>query len=235
MNVDTQPVALALLEAKKESFPPGHGLTQAKGYAECRRHNVRFVFSSNGHRFVEYDYFSGLTSAPKPIGDFPGPGELRVRYEKGMGFGLGDKTARPLLQPYSGGEGSRRYYQDAAIRAVMEKIATCETTSAPERALLSLATGAGKTRIAVNLLKRCSDAAEVYRKSDGTNNAKNARIHVATYQTLGVESENGDASFLAEFYPEGYFSHIVIDECHRSAWGKWSRCSSEIKEPRRSA
>ena len=23
-------------------------------------------------------------------------------------------------------------------------------------------------------------------------------------------------------YPEDYFSHIVIDECHRSAWGKWS-------------
>jgi len=25
-----------------------------------------------------------------------------------------------------------------------------------------------------------------------------------------------------ENYPENYFSHIVIDECHRSAWGKWS-------------
>ena len=24
-------------------------------------------------------------------------------------------------------------------------------------------------------------------------------------------------------YPENYFSHIVIDECHRSAWGKWSQ------------
>jgi type I restriction enzyme R subunit len=25
------------------------------------------------------------------------------------------------------------------------------------------------------------------------------------------------------YYPENYFSHIVIDECHRSAWGKWSQ------------
>lgn len=30
VNVDTQPVALALIEAKKESLPPGHGLDQAK-------------------------------------------------------------------------------------------------------------------------------------------------------------------------------------------------------------
>ena len=41
VNVDTQPVALALIEAKKESLPPGHGLDQAKGYAECKRLNVR--------------------------------------------------------------------------------------------------------------------------------------------------------------------------------------------------
>ena len=40
VNVDTQPVALALIEAKKENLPPGHGLDQAKGYAECRRHNI---------------------------------------------------------------------------------------------------------------------------------------------------------------------------------------------------
>jgi len=24
-------------------------------------------------------------------------------------------------------------------------------------------------------------------------------------------------------YPENYFTHVVIDECHRSAWGKWSQ------------
>ena len=23
-------------------------------------------------------------------------------------------------------------------------------------------------------------------------------------------------------FPKNYFSHILIDECHRSAWGKWS-------------
>lgn len=254
VNVETQPVALALIEAKKESLPPGHGLDQAKGYSECKRLNVRFVFSSNGHQFVEFDYFTGLTTGPSPMNEFPTPAELRTRYEKGMGFTLESPAARPLLQPYPGGEGTRRYYQDAAIRAVMEKIAQCQMTGQPKRALLALATGAGKTFIAVNLLKRISDAgqltralfvcdrdelrtqavkafqdafgsdaAEVFRKPDGNNNAKNARIHIATYQTLGIENENGDASFLTTFYPEDYFTHVVIDECHRSAWGKWSQ------------
>lgn len=254
VNVDTQPVALALIEAKKESLPPGYGLDQAKGYAECRRHNVQFIFSSNGHQFVEFDYISGLTSAPNPITSFPSPAELRARYENGMGYTLDSPAARPLLQRYPGGEGTRRYYQDAAIRAVMEKIAQCEVAGRPKRALLSLATGSGKTFIAVNLLKRISDAgqltralfvcdrdelrtqalkafqnvfgsdaAEAYRTPDGINNAKNARIHIATYQTLGVENDNGDATFLTTFYPENYFTHVVIDECHRSAWGKWSQ------------
>ncbi len=254
VNLGTQPVALALIEAKSENSPPGLGLTQAKGYAECRRLNVRFVFSSNGHQFVEFDYFTGLTSTPKPISLFPTPEELRNRYEQGMGFKLTSQVARPLLQPYPGGEGTRRYYQDAAIRAVMEKIARCQNSGQPKRALLSLATGTGKTFIAVNLLKRISDAgqltralficdrdelrtqalkafqnffgsdaAEVFRNSNGENNAKNARIHIATYQTLGIENENGDANFLTTYYPENYFSHVVIDECHRSAWGKWSQ------------
>jgi type I restriction enzyme R subunit len=254
VNPDTQPVAVALIEAKKENLPPGHGLDQAKGYAACKRLNVPFVFSSNGHMFIEFDKYTGLTSAPRPITSFPSPAELRARYEEKMGFSLETPAARPLLQPYAGGEGARRYYQDAAIRAVLEKIARCEITGQPKRALLSLATGSGKTFIAVNLLKRIadagqlkralfvcdrdelrtqglkafqnvfgSDAAEVFKKSDGTNNAKNARIHIATYQTLGVDTENGDANFLTTYYPENYFTHVVIDECHRSAWGKWSQ------------
>src|SRR5205814_2007636 len=64
---------------------------------------------------------------------------------------------------------------------------------------------------------------EVIRDSDGKNHARLAAVHVATYQTLGVDKEDGDESFLTEFYPPDHFSHIVIDECHRSAWGKWSK------------
>ena len=254
VNPETQPVAVALIEAKAEHLPPTHGLEQAKAYAACKRLNVPFAFSSNGHLFVEYDRITGKTSKPLPLSQFPAPSELRERYESAVGFNLSDTAARPLLARYTGGEATRRYYQDAAIRAVLEKIARCEKSGEPKRALLSLATGSGKTFIAVNLLKRIGDAGQlkralfvcdrdelrsqglaafqnvfgaeaalVYKESDGKNHARNARIHVATYQTLNVDTDDADANFLTTYYPENYFSHIVIDECHRSGWGKWSQ------------
>lgn len=43
-----------------------------------------------------------------------------------------------------------------------------------------------------------------------------------TKATLNVAGETEDAKFFLENYPQNYFSHIIIDECHRSAWGKWS-------------
>lgn len=243
---DAQPVAVAIIEAKAENLAPNHGLEQAKLYAACKRLDVPFVFSSNGHMFVEYDRLTGLTSQPRHLpGDFPTPADLQARYEKAMGFRLSDPLARPLLVRYVGGEATRRYYQDAAIRATFEKLATGE-----KRALLSLATGTGKTFIAVHLLKRIADAGLLRRAlfvcdrdelrnqglgafhsvfgSDaapvsGNNPQKNARILIATYQTLDVDTEDADANFLVKNYPENYFSHIIIDECHRSAWGKWSQ------------
>lgn len=65
INTDTQPVAVALIEAKKENLPPMHGLEQGKAYAKCKRLNVPFVISSNGHLFVEFDVFTGQTSQPR--------------------------------------------------------------------------------------------------------------------------------------------------------------------------
>ena len=249
VNSEAQPVAVALIEAKAEHLPPTHGLEQAKAYADSKRLHVPFVIATNGHLFVIYDRFTGLTSAAHPMTEFPTPEELRLRFEQGMGFSLAEPVARPLLARYPGGEATRRYYQDAAIRAVLEKIARCEKTGQPKRALLSLATGAGKTFIAVHLLKRIADAGQLHRAlfvcdrdelrsqaaaafqnvfgNDAAtvsagNAQKNARILIATYQTLDVDSDEADANFLIANYPENYFSHIIIDECHRSAWGKWS-------------
>lgn len=247
---EAQPVALALIEAKAEDLPPTHGLEQAKLYADSKRLNVSFVFSTNGHLFVEFDRFTQLTSAPRPLSDFPTPEALRARYEAAMGFRLDDPAAGPLLARYTGGEATRRYYQDAAIRAVLEKIAVAQTERRPARALLSLATGAGKTFIAVNLLKRIADAgglrralfvcdrdelrtqaAGAFQNVFGAEAATvtsgkaqmNARVLIATYQTLGLEGGEDQTTFLADHYPEDYFSHIVLDECHRSAWGQWSQ------------
>ncbi len=238
----TQAVAVALIEAKAEDKAPDFGLQQAKGYAD--RLNVPFVYSSNGHRFVEYDRKTGITSPAQPMTQFPTPDELRTRYEQQQGFTLESAAARPLVTPYAQGENRRRYYQDAAIRAVLEKVARGEN-----RALLSLATGSGKTFIAVQLLKRIADAGQLrkalfvcdrdelrtqglaaFNREFGSDAAaaragkpqKNARIIIATYQTLGVDRDGADDSFLTSNYGYDYFSHIIIDECHRSAWGKWA-------------
>jgi type I restriction enzyme R subunit len=125
---DTQPVAVAIIEAKQEDLPPTHGMEQAKCYAACKRLNVPFVFSTNGHLYVEFDRFTGQTSKPLPLDLFPKPDELRRRYEQGIGFSLDAPAAKPLLTPYVGGEATRRYYQDAAIRAALDpKQANVET------------------------------------------------------------------------------------------------------------
>ncbi|MCK5679998.1 DEAD/DEAH box helicase family protein, partial [bacterium] len=77
---------------------------------------------------------------------------------------------------------------------------------------------------AYNKLKSAfGDNARIVKTEKGDNAAKNARIHIATYQTLGLDDEDDDfASFLSQHYGEDAFSVIIIDECHRSAWGKWS-------------
>jgi type I restriction enzyme R subunit len=69
------------------------------------------------------------------------------------------------------------------------------------------------------------DNVRIVKLEKGENNAKNARIHIATYQTLGLDDDVNDdqiGSFLTEHYSENSFSVIIIDECHRSAWGRWS-------------
>lgn len=245
VNTSSALVTIALIEAKAQHLPPGHGLEQARGYA--RRMNVSFVYSSNGHQFVEYDALTGLTSVPQPLAEFPTPVDLKRRYEERMGFDLEDTEAAPLLVKYPLGS-TPRYYQDAAIRATLEHLAQ---KPLPPRALLTLATGAGKTFIAAQLLHKLAqseghlgralfvcDRDELRTQAlsalqavfgndaaaaNGSNPQKNARVVVATYQTLGVDGEPGEVeSFLTRNYPENYFSHIIIDECHRSAWGRWS-------------
>lgn len=248
-----KPLPVAVLEAKKETEDPLKGMQQAKGYADCKRFDVKYVFATNGHRYGEFDFFTSLQGGPFSFGDFPPHPDLTVRYAKDTGVDVTRSDAAILFQPDSPAWSQTRYYQDAAIRAAFEKIIRCREHAEPPRVLLSLATGSGKTIIATNLLWRLSQAGQlpkpalflcdrdelreqaytklsaafgnnvrVVRTEQGKNAAQNARIHIATYQTLGLDDEEGFASFLTEFYLNDAFSVIIIDECHRSAWGKWS-------------
>lgn len=249
-----EPIALAILEAKRERRPPEHGLQQGKEYRVGELNHVPFVFSSNGHQFVEYDEDSGQTSEAKPLAEFPRPEELVARYLTQRQL----PTAAPALQMlntgYAQGREHLRYYQDAAIRAALEKIIREKVAGKAPRVLLSLATGSGKTRIAAALLRRMLDAGAFgkalfvcdrtelrdnglgdFQAAFGTNAAevdtkhpqKNARVLIATYQTLDHKFERGKSpknkieNFFKRNYPPGFFDVIVIDECHRSAWGNW--------------
>lgn len=42
-----KPLPVAVLEAKKESEDPLKGMQQAKGYADCERFDVKYVFATN--------------------------------------------------------------------------------------------------------------------------------------------------------------------------------------------
>jgi type I restriction enzyme R subunit len=250
-----KPLPVGVLEAKKQSEDPLKGMQQAKGYSECSRFSVQYVFATNGCLYGEYDKTSGLQTGPHSLKErFPSHDDLTVRYAKDTGIDLTNPESALLFMADSPAYPKSRYYQDSAIRACFEKILHCEQNGQPCRVLLSLATGAGKTVIAANLLWRLhqaqrlpkpalflcdrdelreqgynklkavfGDNARIVTHSKGENSAKNARIHIATYQTLGLDDEENDtASFLSEHYPPDAFSVIIIDECHRSAWGRWS-------------
>ncbi|MBM3206631.1 MAG: restriction endonuclease subunit R [Candidatus Staskawiczbacteria bacterium] len=243
-KAEENPLAIAVLEAKKEDEHATLGLGQAKEYA--KRLNVPFVFSTNGHLFTSFDTSIGKVTEELPLENFPTPDRLRSLYEKNKGFSTVNENSKALLIPYQGGQSERRYYQDAAIRATLEKVASQK--KGWNRVLLSLATGSGKTRIAVQLLHKLEKAGQLKRalfvcdrnelKRQGygslfsifgdnavqfSKNSKwqNARLLVATYQSLGLDEE-GDEGYFLKTFPKNYFSHIIIDECHRSAWNKWS-------------
>lgn len=270
----TEPIPLAILEAKHEGLPPEHGLQQGKGYHIGQLHHVPFIFSSNGHLFVEYDEVTGTTSEPKPLAEFPRPDELVQRLLAVRGLDPQTPEFKLLETPYKQGRDHFWYFQDAAMRAAFEQIIRAKQQQKPARVILPIATGGGKTRIAAGMLRRIfdagflgkalfvcdrtelrdnglgdfqaafgNDAAEINTR----NPQKNAKVIIATYQTLDHKKKKQpaalsykgppvlagdedaadpdspaiDATFFLKHYPPGYFDVIVIDECHRSAWGKW--------------
>ena len=249
LKPEAEPIPLAIIEAKRAGLPPEHGLQQGKGYRVGKLHHVPFVFATNGSLFVEYDEETGTTSEPRPMSEFPVPDELVSRYMTARGLAQADAKQMKLLETaYKQGRENLRYYQDAAVRAALEKIIRQFIANELPRVLLSLGTGAGKTRIAAALLRRLYDAGYLGRglflcdrtelrdnslgdfqaafgndaaEVDSAHPQKNARVLIATYQTMDNEDPASAAAFFSKHYPKNYFDVIVIDECHRSAWGKW--------------
>ncbi len=130
---------LAVIEAKRRDLPDTEGLSQAKKYAE--KLQTRFAYSTNGIGIYQIDMTTG---AEQYVTAYPTPDELwnTVFAEQNV---WRDRFAAIPFED-KGGQWQARYYQDIAIRRVLEAIAAGQS-----RILLTLATGTGKTFIAFQL------------------------------------------------------------------------------------
>lgn len=134
-----QNVPLALIEAKKFEKEPTEGLQQAINYA--KKLNIDIVFSTNGKRIYQFDLTEGKGEY---IDNYPSPQDLYKRK-----FGKSDEWKKILTEVpfYSFGDFKPRYYQEVAVRKVMEAIAENKN-----RILLTMATGTGKTFVAFQIV-----------------------------------------------------------------------------------
>lgn len=153
-----KPLPVAVIEAKAETEDPLKGMQEAKGYADCTRFHVQYVFATNGHRYGEFDRVSQMPDGPFPFPDFPDHAALTTRYAKDTGVDITGPEAAMLFMSDSAAYTKPRYYQDAAIRAAFEKILISEQQGKPARVLLSMSTGSGKTVVSANLLWRLHEA-----------------------------------------------------------------------------
>ena len=79
-------IPIAIIEAKKNTFPVGAGMQQALGYADIL--DLPVAFSSNGDGFLEHDKsgFSDQIERELSLDDFPSPDELWQKYKKFKGI-----------------------------------------------------------------------------------------------------------------------------------------------------
>ncbi len=139
---------LAVVEAKKESLSYTEGVRQAEDYAE--RLNCRIAYATNGHDIYQIDKATGKQTL---VDDYMSPKELWA-YTFSDTPNANDYDATDIWRqrfssiPFEtkSGSWSPRYYQENAINAALEAIA-----SGGKRVLLTLATGTGKTAISFQI------------------------------------------------------------------------------------
>lgn len=230
--------ALAIVEAKEESKSASEGMTQAKEYA--KKMGLFFAYASNGHEIEE---FSFLTNEQKTIDRFPSPQELKERYIGAILKNAVDqsKGEKILEEPYYYAPSLEiRAYQEGAVHAAIEAM-----TNGKKRILLTLATGTGKTVIAFNVAWRLIKSGyfrrvlfiadrnflrnQAYRTFSPFGEARafieegkapqHQQVFFSIYQALYSMTDSGK-SLYQEYAPD-FFDLIIIDECHRSAFGDW--------------
>jgi type I restriction enzyme R subunit len=226
---------LGLVEAKRTRRDARVGQQQAKLYADCleKQFGQRpLIFYTNGY---EHWLWDDTRYSPRSIQGFLTKDELQLAIQR-------RSTLKPLAGENIDPAIVERFYQTRAIRRVSEAI----EKDHQRRALLVMATGAGKTRTVIalsDLLMRANWAKRVLFLADRValvRQAVNAfkkhlpssspvnlvsekdgqgRVYVSTYPTmmnLIDETANGKRLFGV-----GHFDLIVIDEAHRSVYRKY--------------
>jgi len=224
---------LAVVEAKRSSVSPVKGKHQAELYADCleKRYGVRpVIYYTNG---FETHIIDGLGYPPRRLYAFHTEGDLELLLQKRRRHDITDFSVKDNI--------TDRHYQKMAIKAVCEHFNTKH-----RRGLLVMATGTGKTRVSISLvdvltrngwvknvlfladrIPLVSQAHKNFVKllphmttsilSEDRDPDTTARITFSTYQTMINYIDTDDKAFSV-----GRFDLIIIDEAHRSIFGKYS-------------
>lgn len=226
---------LGLVEAKRTRRDPRVGQQQAKLYADCleKQFGQRpLVFYSNGYDHWLWD---DANYPPREVQGFYKKAELELAIQR--------RTNRKSLATTEINSGIvERYYQARSIRRIGEAF----ERDHDRKALVVMATGAGKTRTVialVDLLMRCNWAKRVLFLADRValvNQAVNAfkkhlpdaspvnlvtekdvegRVFVSTYPTMmGLIDDAKDS---LRRFGVGHFDLVIIDEAHRSVFQRY--------------
>jgi type I restriction enzyme R subunit len=226
---------LALVEAKRTRKDPRVGQQQAKLYADCleAQYGRRpIIFYTNGY---EHWIWDDRRYPPRPIQGFLKKDELELMIQR-------RDTMKPLAPEDIDRAIVERPYQHRAIRRITEAF----ERDRQRKALVVMATGAGKTRTVialVDLLMRANWVKRVLFLADRTALVKQAanafkahlpgaatvnlledkrqegRVYVSTYPTMMGLIDEADAD--ERRFGVGHFDLVVIDEAHRSVYRKY--------------
>ena len=227
---------LGLVEAKRTKRDARAGQRQAELYADCleKQFGQRpIIFYSNGYEHWMWD---DLSYAPRSVQGFLKKAELELlvqRRETCLSLGSAEIDIKIV----------ERFYQARAIRRIGEAF----EKDRDRKALIVMATGAGKTRTVIalcDLLMRCNWVKRVLFLADRValvNQTVNAfkrhlpasspvnlvtekdtegRVFVSTYPTMMRMIDETRAEGQRRF-GVGHFDLVIIDEAHRSVYQKY--------------
>lgn len=223
---------LAVVEAKSTIQNAGKGRKQAIMYADCleAKYGVRpVIYYTNGYVTKVID---GMGYPDREVISFHSHDDLEYLIQKRGRADITDLTIDDAI--------TNRPYQKTAIKSLVEWL-----NLKHRRGLLVLATGTGKTRVSISLCKLLANnnwIKNVLFLADRTelvgqarSNYENllpsesmtslsdddvpdleARFVFSTYQTMINYINEVDVKFSV-----GHFDLIIIDEAHRSVFGKY--------------